>query len=133
MKQGHDRGRTPAQRSPEGDGRKQGHDRREEDGESRPVEGNPGQQVAAPGHQQDRRHGTEYAEGDVDEEDQTPTSCGQEQAPDCGTHSQAEGLGCALQADRLSEGLLLDHEHDDGQAVRLQHRRADGLEGPEDA
>ena len=107
--------------------------RREEDPESCPVEAHACQQVPAPRHQGDRGDGADQADGDIDEEDEAPSAGGQEQAADRRAQGEPERLGRPLEPDGLPERSARHHEHDDGQAVRLQHRRPDGLQGAEAA
>ncbi len=85
------------------------------------------------GTSSDRGEGADHADGDVDEEDEAPAAGGQQQAADRRAQGEPERLGRPLEPDGLPERSARHHEHDDGQAVRLQHGRPDGLQGAEAA
>ncbi len=128
-----DHARVPPQHRPEGDRGEERHHGREEQPEAGPVEAHPRHEVPAAGDKQDRRDGAEQPERDVDEEDEAPAARGQEQPADARAEGETQALGRALQTDGPPESPTRDDQHDDGQAVRLQHRRADRLQRPEDA
>ncbi len=90
-------------------------------------------EVPAAGYQEDGGDGAEHPERDVHEEDEAPAAGGQQQPADARAQRETQGLGRALQADGPTERPRRNDQHDDGQAVRLQHRRADRLQRPEPA
>ena len=128
-----DHRRAPALPRAEGDGREKRHHGGKEDAEAGPVEADPRQEVAAPGHQQDRRDGAEHPEGNIDEEDETPPTRSQEQPADGRAQGEPQRLRRALQPDGAAERSARHDQHDDGQAVRLQHGGPHRLERPEAA
>ena len=59
--------------------------------------------MAAPGDEEQAGDHAEQAEGHVDEEDEPPPTGRQEQPSDGWAEGQPDGLGCALDPDRLAE------------------------------
>ncbi len=94
-------------------------------------EGGSTAELDAAGDEEEGGGGAEEAEGDVDEEDEAPAAGGEEEAADRGAERQPYGLGRALEPDGPAERLGGHDEHDDGQAVGLEHRRSHRLQRPE--
>ena len=80
--------------------------------------------------EQPRGYHPEQADRHVHQEDQPPSSDGQQQPADRWAEGQTERLGGALDADGPAERTRRYGQVDDGHAVGLQHRRPDGLQGP---
>ena len=83
------------------------------------------------GTNNERGQCSDQPDRDVDEEDQPPTSGCHQKAADGRAQRQPECLRRPLYADGPAQRASRHHQDDDGQAVGLQHRRPQGLEGAE--
>ncbi len=90
-------------RVPLRDDEDQGGHRREEQGESAPVEGDPGLEMSAPRHEDQGGHHPEETDRDVHEKDEAPAAGNEQQTAHRRAEREPERLGRSLDAERTTE------------------------------